>query len=473
MLKAQEKGRPQKRSAAGGNRTNFLTFLKSIPILNITFYISSLTGISPNATLQTMAKTFLSYLSCGLLLLTLSCSSCSKETSANSTATSSQPTAANAKPGLMTGADQTQKYVPYLKGKRVALVVNPTSIIGNKSSVDSLQALGIKIVKVFGPEHGFRGNASNGTHVGDEVDAQTGIPIISLYGKKKKPSKEDLANVDVLIYDIQDVGVRFYTNINTLRDVMESAAEHKVEFMVLDRPNPHGYLIDGPILDMKHKSGIGQFPIPIAHGMTVGEFAQMINGEGWMAHGLKLDKINIIKIANYHHDMPYVLPVKPSPNLNTAQSIMLYPSTCLFEGTILNHGRGTQYPFTIMGAPKLKGKYEFSYTPVSIPGMSESPLHMNEVCYGLDLRTYDVEQLRRKRQINIGWLLELYNAYPEKERFFDSSYSKQMGVIERLIGVSDFRKQVQEGWSEERIRETWQPGLAAFKELRKKYLLYP
>ncbi|AKQ47139.1 hypothetical protein TH63_18235 [Rufibacter radiotolerans] len=414
-----------------------------------------------------MPNSFLSLLSIGLLTVALGIGSCTKTTSI-----SSVNKAATSGKSLITGADQTEKYVPYLKGKKVAMVVNQTSIIGNKLSVDSLQKLGVQIVKIFGPEHGFRGNASNGTHVGDEVDAQTGIPIISLYGKKRKPSKEDLAGVDVLIYDIQDVGVRFYTNINTLRDVMEAAAEHNVELMVLDRPNPHAYMIDGPILDMKYKSGIGQFPIPIAHGLTVGEFAQMVNGEGWMEKGLKLNKLNIIKIANYHHDLPYVLPVNPSPNLNTAQSIMLYPSTCLFEGTILNLGRGTYMPFTVLGAPALQGKYTFSFTPVGIKGMSETPLHMNEVCYGLDLRGYDVEQLRRKRQINLGWMIELYNAYPQKEKFFDSSYSRQMGVIERLAGVADFRKQIQEGWSEEKIRQTWQPGLAAYKEMRKKYLLY-
>ncbi len=417
-----------------------------------------------------MTKSLLSYFSMGLLALGLGSSSCSMS---NSAVPSGAQNPSSAKPGLLTGADQTQKYVPSLKGKNVGMVVNQTSIIGGKLSVDSLQALGVNIVKIFGPEHGFRGNASNGTHVGDEIDAQTGIPIISLYGKKRKPSKEDLAGIDVLIYDIQDVGVRFYTNINTLRDVMEAAAEHHVEFMVLDRPNPHGYLIDGPVLDMKYKSGIGQFPIPIAHGMTVGEFAQMINGEGWMEKGLKLDKLTIVKLANYHHDMPYVLPVNPSPNLNTAQSIMLYPSTCLFEGTILNHGRGTYFPFTILGAPALKGKYAFSYTPVGIPGMSETPLHMNLLNYGLDLRTYDVEQLRRKRQLNLGWMIELYQAYPDKARFFDSSYSNQMGVIERLAGVADFRKQIEEGWSEDRIRATWQPGLAAFKVQRQPYMLYP
>ncbi|WP_181307277.1 exo-beta-N-acetylmuramidase NamZ domain-containing protein [Rufibacter sp. XAAS-G3-1] len=421
-----------------------------------------------------MNKSLLSLLSLGLLTVILANGSCTKSAAPTTTtpAQSSSPSA-KAKPGLITGADQTEKYVPYLKGKKVAMVVNQSSTIGGKPSVDSLLAAGIQIVKVFGPEHGFRGNASNGAHVGDEVDAKTGLPIISLYGKKKKPSKEDLAGVDVLIYDIQDVGVRFYTNINTLRDVMEAAAEHNVEMMVLDRPNPHGYMIDGPILDMKYKSGIGQFPIPIAHGLTVGEFAQMVNGEGWMEKGLKLNKLSIIKLANYHHDMPYVLPVNPSPNLNTPQSVMLYPSLCLFEGTIISQGRGTHMPFAVLGAPALKGKYDFTFTPVSIQGMSETPLHMNEVCYGLDLRTYDVEQLRKKRQINLSWMIELYKAYPEKARFFDSSYSKQMGVIERLAGVADFRQQIMAGMPEAEIRKTWEPGLKAYKEMRKKYLLYP
>jgi uncharacterized protein YbbC (DUF1343 family) len=273
---------------------------------------------------------------------------------------------------IMTGADQTSKYLPYLKGKRVGILANQTTIIGKKHLVDSLSSIGINIVKVFGPEHGFRGNASNGTHVADEKDPATGIKIISLYGAKRKPSKEDLADVDIMIYDIQDVGCRFYTNINTLRDIMEACGEHNKPLLILDRPNPNGYLVDGPILDMKYKSGIGQFPIPIAHGMTIGEFAQMVNGEGWAAG--KPCKLIIIPVLNYSHDMSYTLPVKPSPNLNTQQSIMLYPSTCLFEGTILNHGRGTYFPFTIFGAPALKGiSIRFSYTPVSIKGMSETP----------------------------------------------------------------------------------------------------
>src|SRR4028119_762073 len=304
---------------------------------------------------------------------------------------------------ITTGADQPDEYLPYLKGKRVGILANQTTITGDKHLVDFLLSKGINVVKVFGPEHGFRGNASAGVKVTDERDPATGIKIISLYGAKRKPSQEDLSDIDVMIYDVQDVGVRFYTYINVLRDIMESVAEFKKELLVLDRPNPNGYLIDGPILDMSLKSGIGQFPVPIAHGMTIGEFAQMINGEGWMANKM-VCPLKIVKVRNYRHEMEYVLPVKPSPNLNTQQSIMLYPSTCLFEGTALNHGRGTYFPFTILGSPALKGKFPFSFTPMSIPGMSETPLHMNEVCYGLDLRNYDVGELRKSRKLHLKWM---------------------------------------------------------------------
>lgn len=373
---------------------------------------------------------------------------------------------------IMTGADQLDLYVPYLKGKRVAVLANQTTIIGKTHLVDSLRNLGVNIVKVFGPEHGFRGNASAGVEVADEKDPATGIPIISLYGKKNKPSKEDLADVDILIYDLQDVGCRFYTNINALSRLMEACHESDKELLILDRPNPNGYLIDGPILDMKFKSGIGMFPIPIAHGLTVGEFAQMANGEGWLTNKVKC-KLRIIKVANYNHDMPYTLPVSPSPNLNTQQSVMLYPSTCLFEGTYLNHGRGTHFPFTVLGSPELKGIYEFSFTPVSIKGMAETPLHMNQVCYGLDLRDYDINLLRKKKQVNLQWLIELYNKYPYKEKFFDSSLSREMNTIELLAGVADFRQQIIDGKSEKEIRASWEPGLSEYKEMRKKYLLYP
>ena len=373
---------------------------------------------------------------------------------------------------IFTGADQISEYLPLIKGKRVAIMANQTSVVGDTHLVDTLRSLGVNIVKVFGPEHGFRGQASAGIEVGDETDPSTGIPVISLYGRKNKPTKEDLADVDILIYDLQDVGCRFYTNINALARLMEACHENDKELLLLDRPNPNGYLIDGPILDMKYKSGIGMFPIPIAHGLTVGEFAQMANGEGWLTDKVKC-KLRVIKVANYNHDAPYTLPVKPSPNLNTQQAVLLYPSTCLFEGTYLNHGRGTYYPFTVLGSPELKGIYDFSYTPVSIKGMAETPLHMNEVCYGLDLRDYDVSLLRKTRQINLQWIIELYNAYPYKEKFFDSSLSREMGTIERLVGVGSFREQIMKGVSEKEIRASWEPGLSEYKKMRVKYLLYP
>nr|WP_233167069.1 DUF1343 domain-containing protein [Pedobacter sp. ASV2] len=370
-----------------------------------------------------------------------------------------------------TGAEQTEKYLPLLKGKRVGMVVNPTSVIGNQTVVDSLLKRGVKIEKIFGPEHGFRGNASAGISVDDAVDAKTGIKAISLYGKHSTPTAEDLADIDIMVFDIQDVGVRFYTYINTLQHVMEACAVNNKEVLILDRPNPNGYLIDGPILDPKFKSGIGIQPIPIAHGLTVGEYAQMLNGEGWLKDKVKC-KINIIKVANYNHDMEYTLPVKPSPNLNTQQAIMLYPTTCLFEGTYLNHGRGTMFPFTIVGAPALKGKYSFSFTPKSIKGMAETPLFQDQVCYGLDLRTVDIEKVRKSKTIQLQWIIELYKNSPNKADFFNSKLSKEMGTIERLVGVADFRQQIIDGKSEKEIRASWEQGLSAYKTMRKKYLLY-
>lgn len=377
----------------------------------------------------------------------------------------------NKKDSIKTGADQTEKYLPYLKGKRVAILANQTSIIGNKHLVDSLQSLGINIVKVFGPEHGFRGNASAGAQVADEKDQTTGIPIISLYGKKNKPTKEDLADVDILIYDVQDVGVRFYTNINALSRLMEACAENKKELMILDRPNPNAYLIDGPILDMKYKSGIGMFPIPMSHGLTVAEFAKMANGEGWLTNKVKCP-LKIIPVANYNHSMYYTLPVKPSPNLNTQQAIMLYPSTCMFEGVYVNHGRGTYYPFTVIGAPYFKDKFSFSFTPTGIKGMAETPLFADQVCYGLDLRNYDVNLLLKSKKINLQWIMELYKASPQKEKFFDSKQSREMNNIEIQIGSGLFRQQIIDGVSEAEIRKTWEPGLGNYKKMRKKYVIY-
>ena len=374
--------------------------------------------------------------------------------------------------GIKTGAEQTEKYLSYIKGKRVAILANQTSIIGKTHLVDSLQKSGVNIVKVFGPEHGFRGKASAGDEVSNEIDAVTGIPIISLYGAKNKPAKADLADVDIVLYDLQDVGVRFYTNINALARLMEACYENGKELLILDRPNPNGYLIDGPVLDMKYKSGIGMFPIPMSHGLTVGEFAQMVNGEGWLSNHVKCN-IKIIPVAHYNHDMPYVLPVNPSPNLNTPQAVLLYPSICMFEGVYLNHGRGTYFPFTVLGSPELKGIYDFSYTPTGIKGMAETPLFMNEVCYGLDLRNYDTELLRKSKKINLQWIMELYKAHPYKEKFFDSKLSKQMNNIEIQIGSGLFRQQIIDAVPEAVIRASWEPGLRDYKLMRKKYLLYP
>lgn len=371
---------------------------------------------------------------------------------------------------IITGADQTGLYLPLLKGKRVGILGNPSSIIGNRSLVDSLHDLKIDIREIFGPEHGFRGKASNGARVADEIDSATGIPIISLYGPKRKPSKEDMDAIDIMIYDVQDVGCRFYTNINVLRNVMESCAESGKELLILDRPDPNGY-VDGPILDMSLKSGVGQFPVPIVHGMTIGEFARMINGEGWLPNKEQC-RLKVIPVKNYAHNMYYRLPVSPSPNLNTQQSVLLYPSLCLFEGTVISQGRGTHMSFCVLGNPELKGSYTFSFTPVSIAGMSETPLHEGQVCYGLDLRGINADSLRKTGRINLSWMMEFYRAYPYKDKFFDYHQSKQMGDINKLAGTAAFKAQIASGMSEAAIRESWEPGLGRYKEMRKKYVLY-
>jgi Uncharacterized protein conserved in bacteria len=275
-----------------------------------------------------------------------------------------------------------------------------------------------------------------------------------------------------MIYDIQDVGVRFYTNINVLARLMEACAENDKELLILDRPNPNGYLIDGPVLDMQFKSGIGMFPLPMAHGLTVAEFAQMANGEGWLTNKVKC-KLKIVPVANYKHSMMYTLPVKPSPNLNTQQAVMLYPSTCMFEAVYVNHGRGTMYPFTVLGAPYYKGIYSFSFTPRSIKGMAESPIFMDSVCYGIDLRNYDVNKLVQSKKINLEWIMELYKNSPEKEKFFDSKLSKQMSRIELQIGHKDFRRQIMEGVPESEIRKSWEPGLSNYKRCAKNTCCIP
>jgi uncharacterized protein YbbC (DUF1343 family) len=368
---------------------------------------------------------------------------------------------------IITGADQIPLYIDYLKEKNIGMVVNQTSVIGKTltPSVDSLLKRGISIKKVFGPEHGFRGDASNGAVVNNAIDTKTGLPVISLYGNKHyKPTAEDLKDINLMIFDIQDVGARFYTYISTLHYVMEACAENNIELMILDRPNPNGYLVDGPILDTAYHSFVGMHPIPISHGMTIGEYAQMINGEHWLKNGVKC-KLKIIKVANYSHDTPYKLPVNPSPNLNTYQSILLYPSTCLFEGTTLSLGRGTYFPFLVLGHPMLKGIYTYSFTPVGIPGMSENPPQKDKQCFGIDLKNYSAEQIRAIGHINLSWLIELYKAFPDKEHFFNAYFT-------RLVGSKNLQKQIIDGKTEGEIRASWEPGLKQFNKTRSKYLLY-
>jgi uncharacterized protein YbbC (DUF1343 family) len=367
---------------------------------------------------------------------------------------------------LLTGADRTDLYVSYLRNKNIGMVVNQTSVIGGNdvSSIDSLLKLGIHITKIFGPEHGFRGNASNGATVDDSVDPKTGIPAISLYGKHYKPTPADLQGLNLVVFDIQDVGARFYTYLSTLHYVMEACAENNVELMILDRPNPNGFYVDGPMLDTAYRSFVGLDQLPIVHGLTIAEYAQMINGEGWLKNHLQC-KLKIIKMAGYNHDLPYTLPVNPSPNLNTAQSILLYPSVCLFEGTTLSLGRGTLVPFQVLGHPLLNGQFRFAFTPVSIPGMSEAPPQKEKTCYGIDLRHYDVNQFRISKKIDILWLIKLYHAFPDKTHFFNAYFSK-------LAGTDQLRKQIEAGLSEEEIRKSWEPALSRYKEMRKKYVLY-
>ncbi|HPK05955.1 MAG TPA: DUF1343 domain-containing protein, partial [Bacteroidales bacterium] len=325
--------------------------------------------------------------------------------------------------------------------------------------------LGINIKKVFTPEHGLRGD-----NVYDSIDSRTGLPTVSLFGAKNKPTKEDLEGIDVVIFDKQDVGTRFYTYLATLHYVMEACAENNVEVIVLDRPNPNDSYVDGPVLEEQFKSFVGLNPVPIVHGMTFGEYAQMLNGEGWLANGVQC-KLKVITILNYEHGKPYILPIKPSPNLNTQQSILLYPSLCWFEGTVISEGRGTCMPFQILGHPALKGKYTFSFTPVSIPTMSTNPKHLGETCYGLDLRNYDTDKFRKTGKLNLDWLLELYSAYPDKENFFrqgrDGSYS-----FDRLVGTDQLRLQIIKGLTEREIRNSWEPKLSEFKKIREKYLIY-
>lgn len=364
---------------------------------------------------------------------------------------------------IITAANQTEKYLPLLKGKKVAIVANQTSVIFKNENnehvhlVDSLLALGVNIVNVFAPEHGFRGKADAGEHIMDDVDIKTGLPIISLHGKNRKPLPEVLKEIDIVIFDIQDVGVRFYTYISTMSNVMEAAAENNVPVIILDRPNPNGHFVDGPTLEMEHKSFVGFHPIPLVYGMTIGEYAKMVNGEKWLKDGVQCD-LTVIPLKNYTHDSQYHLPIRPSPNLPNDKSINLYPSLGFFEGTIINAGRGTEYQFQRYGAPFFP-ETEFSYTPQPNFG-SKNPKFKGELCFGVDLTNTP-----RLSKVDISFLIDAYNKTPKGKDFFGKTFTIHAGTL-------NLQKQIETGLTAEEIRASWQEDVNKFKKVRKKYLLY-
>lgn len=382
---------------------------------------------------------------------------------------------------VQTGADRMEVYLPLLKNKKVAIFANSTSVVGKTHLVDTLLKSGIRIVKIFGPEHGFRGDADAGEHVGDQIDKKTGIPIVSLYGNHKKPTLEDLADVDVVVFDVQDVGVRFYTYISSLEYLLEACIELHKPLMILDRPNPNGFYVDGPVLNKKFKSFVGMQAIPVVHGLTIGEYSMMLMGEKWLSE--KANKINsyntsttptvdtpfhvqVIKCKGYTHQTIYELPVMPSPNLKDMQSIYWYPSTCFFEGTVLSEGRGTDKPFQIFGHPTLP-KNLYAFTPKPNAGAKNSKCFFQQ-CYGWNLSGTKAAVLKAvNNQIQLKHLLKAYEMFPGKDSFFLKN-----NFIDKLAGTDDLKKQIIEGKSEAQIRASWEPALSAYKAMRKKYLLY-
>jgi uncharacterized protein YbbC (DUF1343 family) len=362
---------------------------------------------------------------------------------------------------VLTGAEQPDLYLPLLSGKKVGFVGNQTSIMpqsANKHVVDFLLEKGIQVKKVFVPEHGFRGTADAGEKVGNSTDPKTGLPIVSLYGNNKKPSAAQISDLDVVIFDLQDVGTRFFTYISTMHYVMEACAEQGKKVIILDRPNPNAGYIDGPMLKPGFESFVGIHNIPIVHGLTVGELAQMINGEKWLKGGVKVD-LEVIPVANWTHDLPYNLPVKPSPNLPSDLSIKLYPSTCLFEGTVISLGRGTHFPFQVYGYPDPKFG-DFQFTPVSIDGMSKTPPLQDKLCYGVDLRGESMDH-----HFTLKYLLDAYSKSGMKEKFFNNYFNT-------LVGTDELKKQILAGKNEAEIRESWNAGIEAYKAKREKYLIY-
>ncbi len=395
-----------------------------------------------------------------VFLLFFSFISCGQTNTPNNKLNSEKTVAVSSKE-ILSGSQQTNLYLQLLKDKSIAVVANQTSVIFKKAShthiIDSLLTLKIDIKKVFSPEHGFRGKADASEEIADGIDVKTGLPIVSLYGKNKKPTDEQLNGIDLVIFDIQDVGVRFYTYISTLHYVMEACAENGIPLMLLDRPNPNGHYVDGPTLEIEHKSFVGMHPIPLVYGMTIGEYAKMINGEKWLKNEIKCD-LTVIPLKNYTHKSLYSLPIRPSPNLPNDTAINLYPSLGFFEGTTVNAGRGTENQFQQYGAPFFP-KSEFSYTPQPNFG-SKYPKHQNKLCYGVDLK--NVERLS---SVNINFLLDAYNKTPKNEKFFGATFTSHAGNTE-------LENQIINGLSAKEIHLSWQPKIEAFKKIRAKYLIY-
>ena len=368
-----------------------------------------------------------------------------------------------AQPKIKMGAERTEQYFPLLEGKRVAVMSNQTGMVDETEHlVDFLVRNNQHVVGIFSPEHGFRGTADAGEHVASSVDQKTGIPIWSLYGSGSgKPTAEQMKQFDVLVFDLQDVGLRFYTYYASMARLMDACAAHRKPMIVLDRPNPNGFYVDGPVLDMKHKSGVGWLPVPVVHGMTLGELALMINGEKWLPDNRTCD-LTVVACENYTHQTRYELPIAPSPNLPNIHSIYLYPSTCLFEGTVMSLGRGTDFPFEVYGHPDYKGA-DFSFTPQSVPGAKNPPL-LNKKCYGVDLRAVPDEQIWEAK-FDLSYVIDAYNNLKKGEQFFTSFF-------EKLVGVDYIRKDIIAGKSADEIREKWYCDVVKFKEQRRPYLLY-
>jgi uncharacterized protein YbbC (DUF1343 family) len=364
---------------------------------------------------------------------------------------------------IKVGAERLNEYLPYLDGKSVGVLANHTSMVGNSHLVDTLISIKVKVKKVFSPEHGFRGDADAGELVRNNIDKKTNLPIISLYGANKKPKALDLKDIDVVLFDLQDVGARFYTYISSMHYMMEACAENNVKIIVLDRPNPNGFYVDGPVLEERFRSFVGMHQVPVVHGMTVGEYAKMINEEGWLLNKVKCNLV-VVPVEGYTHSSLYQLPIKPSPNLSSMEAIYLYPSLCFFEGTIVSVGRGTEMAFRVIGHPSLQNA-NYTYTPKSMPGASKNPPYEGILCNGYDLSEQGKLFANSSPKIQLQWLIQTYRDTPEKTNFFNSFFNS-------LAGNNVLKQQIMSGVEENLIRSSWVEGIAKFKQMRKKYLLY-